>query len=489
MSASTGLGSKAFGMVIGGAQVRSAQRLFDVLNPFDGKVFAQAPEGGREELDAAVKAAREALPAWAARSWEDRQQALRQCAGVLIKNKDSLAQLLTLEQGKGLPQAMAEVKGSYAWLDLAARSPCPNSVLREDDKVRIEKHYRPIGVVGAIVAWNFPLLLIHFKIAQALLAGCTVILKPSEHTPLCALEVARLYNEVLPPGVLNVICSSDKDLGRHLVEHPGVDKISFTGSTATGKHVLSGAAKTLKRVTVELGGNDPAIVMPDVDPAKVAPYLFRGALGNSGQVCMAIKRIFCHESIYDELCAELANVAAGTKFGNGMDKDVVYGPVNNQMQYDKVRELLADAVEQGAEVLCGGIPPASKPGQGFLFPPVVLKNVKEGVRIVDEEQFGPVVPVIPYKTTEEAIQRANATTYGLGASVWSGDVDTAADVAAKLVAGTTWVNDHGNIIDGAPFGGAKESGIGHEGGEEGLLAFMQLQVVKVKKGQAKFSRL
>jgi len=479
----------SLGLSIGGRQVRVAGKLFDVINPFDGQVIAQAPKAEAPDLDAAVQAAKGAFPAWSVYSWEQRQALLRECANLLVKNKDELAKVLTLEQGKGLPQSMGEVLGANKWMQLAAARPCPNKVAKEDDKMLVKKVYKPIGVVGCITAWNFPLILIFFKISQALLAGCTIVLKPSEHTPLVTLMVGQLFNTVLPPGVLNVLSSDDKNLGREMVEHPGIDKISFTGSTATGKHILASAAKTLKRVTVELGGNDAAVVLPDCDPTMVAPYIFRGAFSNSGQVCMAIKRIYCHESIYDKFCDALGKEAAKAKFGNGVEKGVLYGPINNAMQYAKVRELLVDAVEHGAEIVQGKVPPALDEQKGFLFPPVILKGVSEGTKIVDEEQFGPVVPVMSFKTTEEAITRANASNYGLGASVWTTDENLASEVASQLQAGTVWTNDHGNIVDDFPFGGAKESGLGHEGGEEGLLAFMQLHVIKVKKGKTKFAKL
>jgi acyl-CoA reductase-like NAD-dependent aldehyde dehydrogenase len=472
-------------MTVGGRQVsRGSLGSFAVRCPATGDVVALAPNGGAAELDAAVAAARAAFPAWSARPWAERQAALRQCAAALSAEKGALAALLTAEQGKGQPQALGEVLGSAAWLQLAASHGSPDRVLRDELKDKVELTYKPLGVAGCITAWNFPVILLHFKVAQALLSGCTVVIKPSEYTPLTALELGRIYSSVLPPGVLNVVCSEDKALGRLMVEHAGIDKISFTGSTETGRRVMAQCGQQLKRCTVELGGNDAAVVLGDVDPKQVAPYLFRAAFGNSGQVCMAVKRILAHESIAQPLAEALAEEARKphNRFGNGADKGVVYGPVQNGMQYQKVRELLVDAVQRGATMLCGSVPPPLGESKGFLFHPVVLTGATEGWRIVDEEQFGPVVPVMPFATNDEAVRRANATPYGLGASVWTNDLATGRSLAAQIDAGTVWVNDHGNIIDDVPFGGAKTSGIGHEGGEQGLLAFMQLHVLKTKKG-------
>jgi len=478
---SSSASSSSYSMWIGGRSIRSASRLFDVLNPFDGSVVAQAPSCTRAELDEAVSSARKAFPQWRTTSWEGRQKTLKKMAQALIKNKDELARTLTLEQGKGLPQSEAEILGSAAWLNFAASHGDPSKIMRDTPKDRVVQKYEPIGVVGAIVAWNFPVILIHFKIAQALLAGCTVVLKSSEHTPLSALQVGRIYNEILPAGVFNVITSENPEMGRWLVEHPEIDKVSFTGSTATGKKIVKGASESLKRVTLELGGNDAGVVLDDVDPVKVAPYLFRGAFMNSGQVCLAIKRLYVHENIYEDVVKELAKQAQNAPFGDGTKKGIVFGPVNNAMQYEKVRSLLVDALEHGAEIAAGEVPPPLSETKGFMFKPTILKNVKEGMRVVDEEQFGPILPVLKFMTIDEAVERANRSQYGLGASVWAKDIDKAEEVASKLEAGTTWVNAHGDIVDDVPFGGAKMSGIGHEGGKEGLLAFMQMKIVKTKK--------
>jgi len=468
-------------MIIGGRQV-AGSKAFDVINPFDESVVGQAPSCSREELDEAVKEARKAFPAWSSKTFEERKEYLGKMSQVLADNADSLIELLVKEQGKGLPQAKGELLGSQGWLKAAMRLDNPNKLHAEDEKKKIHKVYRPLGVVGCITAWNFPLSLIHFKISSALLSGCTVIVKPSEHTPLASLEAIRLFNEVLPPGVLSIVTSEKGELGAWMVEHPGIDKISFTGSTPTGKKIMETAAKTLKRVTLELGGNDPAIVLKDVDPKKAAKGLFGAAFGNSGQICIAAKRVYVDEAIYEDTLQALAEIAKNAPFGNGLEKDVVFGPLNNAMQYDKVRELLIDALDNGAEMVCGEVPPArGGSSKGFMIKPVVLRNVKEGMRIVDEEQFGPVLPVMSYKTIEEAVDRANDSEYGLGASVWTKDLDRGEEIANQLHAGTVWVNTHSEIDGSIAFGGAKCSGVGFEGGDEGLLAFMQLHVIRTKR--------
>mmetsp|Transcript_19173 Transcript_19173/g.37622 ORF Transcript_19173/g.37622 Transcript_19173/m.37622 type:complete len:481 (+) Transcript_19173:211-1653(+) len=476
-------GAGQFAMYIDGKPAQGSQEPFNVINPYDGSVVAKAPTCGKEDLDRAVSSARKAFKSWSTLGFDERKKYLAKMGDVLAKNKDYLVELLVQEQGKGRIQAEGEVLASQGWIQNALDTKNPNN-LQGDGDLKVQKTYRPLGVVGCITAWNFPIALVHFKVSFGLLAGCTLILKPSENTPLCTLELARLYNEVLPPGVLSVVTSEKKELGEWLVNHPGIDKISFTGSTATGKRILENAARSLKRVTLELGGNDPAIVLKDADPKQVAAGIFQAAFYNSGQVCIAIKRCFVHESIYDAVLQALVEQAKNAPFGNGLDKNIIYGPINNAMQYDRVRELLIDALDNGAKMHCGEVPPKREDTKGYMIKPAVLSNVKEGVRIVDEEQFGPVLPVMPYKTVEEAIERANNTEYGLGASVWTSNAEAGEEVASQLNAGTVWVNTHGEIDGTVAFGGAKCSGMGHEGGPEGLTAFMQLHVIKTRRAAA-----
>jgi acyl-CoA reductase-like NAD-dependent aldehyde dehydrogenase len=320
-------------------------------------------------------------------------------------------------------------------------------------------------------------MLAAWKIAPALLAGNTIVLKPSPFTPLSTLKLGEIIRDALPPGVVNIVSGNDQ-LGAWITGHPAVRKISFTGSVATGKKVAAAVAPDLKRVTLELGGNDAAIVLDDASPKKVAEKLFWGAFTNSGQVCSAIKRLYVHESIYQPVLDELAAVAKSVKVGDGMQQDTQLGPLNNKMQFDRVNELLEDAKKHGARCVTGGAAPG---GGGYFIAPTLVTGIAEGTRLVDEEQFGPALPVLPYRDVEDAVQRANRTMYGLSGSVWSSNPERAAELAGQLDCGTAWVNQHLAIVPNAPFGGAKWSGIGVENGPWGLLGFTELQTVNISK--------
>ncbi|MEV4257116.1 aldehyde dehydrogenase family protein, partial [Spirillospora sp. NPDC049652] len=332
---------------------------------------------------------------------------------------------------------------------------------------------RPLGVVAAITPWNFPLLLAAWKLGPALLAGNTVVLKPSPYTPLSSLLLGEALRDVLPPGVLNVVSGGD-ELGAWMTAHPVPRKISFTGSVTTGKRVAASAAPDLKRVTLELGGNDPAILLDDVDPAAVAAKLFGAAFTNNGQVCSAVKRVYAPEAIYDDVVEALAARAREAKVGDGAAEGVEYGPINNRPQYERVSELVADAIAGGAKAAAGGRP-MDRPG--YFFEPTILAGAEDGTRIVDEEQFGPALPVIAYRDLDEAVARANGTHFGLSGSVWGGDADRAAEVAGRLECGTSWVNTHLALAPHQPFGGFKWSGVGVENGPWGLSGFTELQVI------------
>ena len=450
---------------------------FGVINPATGQVFAQAPECSRAQLDAAMDAAARAQKPWA-RDEARRRKALLDCGAAIQARVGELAPILTQEQGKPLAKAMEELIGGAVWFQYTASLQIPVEVLQDDASVRIEVRRRPYGVVGAITPWNFPVLLGIWKIAPALLAGNSIVLKPSPFTPLSTLKLGEILRDALPAGVLNIVSGSDA-LGAWITSHPAVRKISFTGSVATGKKVAAAAAPDLKRVTLELGGNDAAIVLDDVDPAKVAEKLFWGAFSNSGQICSAIKRLYVPEKLEAPIVDALAAIARSVKVGDGLQADVQLGPLNNKMQFDRVNELVADAKAAGGRCVTGGAP---LPGAGYFIPPTLVTGLKEGVRLVDEEQFGPALPVVTYKNVDDAIERANATMYGLSGSVWSANPDRAAEVAGQLECGTAWVNQHLAIMPNTPFGGAKWSGIGVENGPWGLLGFTELQTVNIAKG-------
>jgi acyl-CoA reductase-like NAD-dependent aldehyde dehydrogenase len=466
----------AYTMTIDGKAVTGASE-FEVINPANGSAFARAPECSREQLDGAMEAAARAFRAWS-RDEAKRRQVLIDCGDALQARIGELAPLLTQEQGKPLKNANEELFGGAFWFKYTASLQIPVEVIQDDASARVEVRRRPFGVVGAITPWNFPVMLAIWKIAPALLAGNTIVLKPSPYTPLSTLRLGEILRDAVPAGVLNVV-SGGNELGAWISAHPAVRKVSFTGSVATGKKVAIAAAPDLKRLTLELGGNDPAIVLRDADPAKVAEKLFWGAFTNCGQVCSAVKRIYVHEDLYEDLAGRLAALAAGVRVGDGMDPASQLGPLNNRMQFERVSELVADALGHGARALAGGSPVG---GPGYFYRPTILTEVSDGARIVDEEQFGPAVPLVRYRDVEDAIERANATHFGLSGSVWGSDPARAAEVAGRLECGTSWVNTHLAILPNAPFGGAKWSGIGVENGPWGLLGFTELQTVHVAKG-------
>jgi acyl-CoA reductase-like NAD-dependent aldehyde dehydrogenase len=458
-------------MTIGGDAAITSDR-FGVINPASGEVCAEAPECSRAELDLAMDAAAKAYVDWRGDE-QRRRELLGQVSDLLFASVEELAPILTSEQGKSLGDAKIEVLGAAIWFRYFADLELPREVIQDDDAAFAEVIRRPLGVVAAITPWNFPLILASWKIAPALLAGNTMVLKPSPYTPLTTLRLGELLRDVLPAGVFNVVSGGD-ELGAWMTSHPVPRKISFTGSVATGKLVASSAAPDLKRVTLELGGNDPAIVLDDVEPSDIADKLFWGAFSNNGQICSAIKRVYVPEARYAEYVDALAECARGVVVGDGMEEGTQLGPINNKPQFDRVTELVGDALAGGARAVTGG-KPMDRPG--YFFEPTILADISDGARIVDEEQFGPALPIIGYRDLADAVERANATHFGLSGSVWTSDADRGAEVAGQLECGTAWVNAHLALAPHQPFGGAKWSGIGVENGPWGLLGFTELQVL------------
>ena len=459
-----------YSMTIDGHGAMSSESV-DVLNPATEACIARVPDASLAQLNEAIAAARRAFTVWRARPHDERQRALNAMADIVQAHTDDFMRLLTREQGKPHADAKAEVGRCVHWLREYAKRTLP--IARHDDGEGhvFETRYVPIGVVAAIAPWNFPMTLAIWKIAPALLAGNTVVLKPSPFTPLTSLKMGELFRDVLPPGVLNVVSGSDR-LGPWLTEHPDVDKIGFTGSTATGRRVMQSAASRLKRITLELGGNDAAIVLPDVNIADTARALFWGAFRNSSQYCLATKRMYVHESIYEAFSHELVAYARTVEMGNGADPGVRLGPIQNRMQYERVKELIADAHRTGVKFLLGGDVPE---GKGYFIPVCILDNPSDDARSVVEEAFGPVLPLLKYRDIDEAVHRANDSDYGLGASVWSRDQRAACDVASRLEAGMVWVNHIHVMSPNAPFGGQKQSGIGVENAMDGLLEYTNVQ--------------
>jgi acyl-CoA reductase-like NAD-dependent aldehyde dehydrogenase len=463
-----------FRLLINGKLVDGTGTL-DVINPATGRVLTTAPRADRAQLDQAVAAAKAAFPAWSATPLQQRAALLVKLAEALEAEQDQFARLLTEEQGKPLPQALWEIAFSIAVLRYFATLDLPLEVLKEDGTQKVVRQHRPLGVVAAITPWNLPLLLLMIKVAPALLAGNTVVAKPAPTTPLTTLRFGELCARLLPPGVVNVI-TDQNDLGAALTSHADVAKVAFTGSTATGKKVMASAAGTLKRLTLELGGNDAAIVL-DADPKEVAPKIYAAATVMSGQGCIAIKRLYVHESLYDAVCDELGRQARATVVGDGLEPGTQMGPLQNRAQFDKVKGLLEDARRNGTIVAGGGV----LEREGYFVQPTIVRDIPDSARLVREEQFGPVLPVLRYSDIDEVIRRVNDTEFGLGGSVWSSDRERAFRVATQVNAGMVWVNKHLDAGLDTPFAGAKQSGFGVELGREGLEEFTQATIINVAK--------
>lgn len=463
-------------MLIDGALVDSDGRL-DVVNPATGDVFATAPDCAEAQLDAAVAAGRRAFKGWRSTPTVERRACLHKAADILTENAEQLSRLFTREQGRPTEAAKSEIDVAAAWLHAYAEMTPPVDVIDKGDGQRVETHYVPLGVVCAISPWNFPVNLSFWKIAPALAAGNTIVLKPSPYTPLCMLKIGELLKDVFPAGVLNIITGGD-ELGPKMTAHPGFAKISFTGSTATGKRVMESAAKDLKRLTLELGGNDAAIVLPDVDLDDVAQKIFFGAFFNSAQICIATKRLYVHESIYDGLRDRLAAIAQAVKLGDGSEQGTVLGPLQNRRQYDRVTSLIEDAKAEGLTLIEG---PAGPAGGGYFIPVTIVDNPPEQSAVVQEEAFGPVLPMMKFSTVDEVIDRANASEYGLAGAVWSKDVDQAVAIARQLETGTVWINQNLVLRPDTPFAGHKQSGFGIENGLEGMLEYMAPQSLYIPK--------
>lgn len=447
-----------------------------INDPATGEEVGRAPVHTTDDLDAAVSAARAAQPAWGALSHAERSGYLNQAADAVEANAEALAELLSREQGKPLngPNARFEVGACSAWLRATAAFELEPDVVVDDGASHAAIHYRPLGVVGAIGPWNWPMMISIWQIAPSLRMGNTVVLKPSEYTPLSVLALGAVLNDVLPAGLLHVV-SGGRDVGEALSAHPGIDKIMFTGSTATGKAIIRSSADTVKRLTLELGGNDAGIVLDDVDPQAIAEDLFWGAFINTGQTCAALKRLYVPDALYDQVCDALVEMAAKMPMGNGLDEANVLGPLQNQAQYDIVAQLVEAARSSGARVLTGGNPDASAPG--YFYPTTLVADIDNDNPLVAQEQFGPALPIIRYTDLEDAIAMANGLDVGLGASVWSADPARAREVAARIEAGTVWINKHGAVDPRIPFGGAKQSGYGLEFGVAGLKALGTPQVI------------
>jgi acyl-CoA reductase-like NAD-dependent aldehyde dehydrogenase len=463
-----------FSMTIGGRKV-AGQESFAIINPATGELVGQAPNASAADLDDAVSAAKAAYRSWSGLPDTQRQAACAALAGKLAEHAEEIARLITLEQGKPLGGmgSRFEMGGAQAWAGYTSGLSLPVTVLQDDNSGRVELHRKSIGVVASITPWNWPVMIAIWHILPALRAGNTVVVKPSPFTPLSTLRTVEILNTILPPGVLNVVTSDDKlaNIGAAMAAHPDIRKIVFTGSCATGEKVMQTAARTMKRLTLEMGGNDAGIVLADSDPAAIAEGLFWGAFINNGQTCAAMKRLYVHDSIHDAVCDALVAYARKVPMGNGLDEASVLGPINNKMQFDKVSRLVADGARQG-RVLLGGAA-----DEGLFFPVTLIADLPADAPLIVEEQFGPALPIIRFTDVDEAIAAANDSENGLGGSVWSKDVEKAKAIALQMECGSVWINKHGAIQPNAPFGGVKRSGLGVEFGQEGLYENTEIQVI------------
>lgn len=467
-----------YDLIIAGRPVATAQT-FDVLNPADGSVVAACPAATADDVDAAVSAARSAFPSWSALADAERSRQLRAIADSIEKHHRELSELVTREQGKTQsgPGANLEVGGAATWTRVTAGLSLPEETIQDDAAAKILVRRKPVGVVGSITPWNWPLMIAVWHIMPALKAGCTVVIKPSPFTPLSTLRLVSLMNEVLPPGVINVV-TGGADIGSRMAEHPDIDKIVFTGSIDTGKKIMGAAATTLRRVTLELGGNDAGIVLPGTHIAPLLEKLFWGCFINAGQTCSALKRLYVHEDQYEEIVALFADYVSKIRVGNGLDPANLIGPLSNGLQRDKIASMVEEARSLGARIVTGGVKPSTP---GFFYPLTVIAEATDEMRVVREEQFGPVIPILSYGNVEGAIRRANSLAVGLGGSVWGDDIEVATSYAARLECGTAWVNQHGTLHPLAPFGGVKSSGIGVEFNVDGLKEYTVIQVLNVAR--------
>lgn len=463
-------------ILIDGKLQQGKGKVIEVINPATEQVIERLSSATPGQLDEAVAAASKSFIQWRQTTLQERQQLLSRLVARIKEEADGLAELLVAEQGKPLQGAnleltLAEMFGSYF-----AESAPANEILVDDEVQKVAVMRKPLGVVAAIMPWNYPFVQALYKLMPALLMGNTIILKPSPMTPLTTLKLGELANEVFPAGVVNVLVD-DNSLGPLITSHPGIARVSFTGSTATGRKIMASGASTRKRLTLELGGNDAAIVLDDADPGEVAPGIFATAFLNSGQVCAALKRLYVHSSIYDEVCEEVARLARSAVVGDGMDPRTEYGPVQNLAQYKKVCSYIEDATAHGTIIAGGKLPE----GPGYFVPLTVVRDIEDGSAVVDEEPFGPILPIIRYSNLDDVVDRANASEYGLGGSVWSSDVERAWAVAERLECGSVWVNQHAAFAPSIPFPAAKQSGIGVEWGIEGIQEYTRLQVVNAAK--------
>lgn len=460
-----------FKMLINGNLV-SGENTVEILNPSTESILASAPAASAGQVREAVEAAASAFISWGETPLSQRAQALENIATLVETNSDELTRLLCQETGMPIMFAGYEISGLVNIFRYFSGLSLPTKTI-EESTTRVARLVRkPLGVVAAILPWNFPFGQLAAKAAPALLAGNTLVIKPAGTTPLATLRLGEIIASAVPPGVVNII-SDNNDMGVVLTAHPKVRKVSFTGSTSIGKRIMAGAAEDLKRVTLELGGNDAAIVLEDADAEKIAESLFMSAFYHSGQICCGIKRLYVHDKLYDAVAQRLADLAVRASVGDSESNETVFGPLQNKAQYERVLAYL-DIAQRDGVIMAGGHALERK---GYFIPPTIVRDIDEASPLVQEEQFGPILPILRFNDDEDVLRRANSSPYGLGGSVWSSDVNRARALASRLEVGNAWVNKHADTSPSIVFCGAKSSGLGVEMGEEGLFEFTQVQVI------------
>ncbi|WP_338754810.1 NAD-dependent succinate-semialdehyde dehydrogenase [Bacillus sp. FJAT-52991] len=467
-------------MYINGEWIDNDKKI-EVVNPAINEVIATVPEGGREEAEQAATAAYEAFKTWSKLTAAERAHYLNEWYRLIDENKEEIGKIMTEEQGKPLPEAIGEVgyaNSFISWYAEEGKRIYGETIPASHPRKRLFVQKEPVGVMAAITPWNFPAAMITRKVAPALAAGCTAVIKPAEQTPLTAIRLVELAEEAgIPKGVINLVTGDPKAIGEAWMKDGRVRKISFTGSTEVGKLLMRGAADTMKKVSFELGGHAPFIVTANANIEKAAQHLIASKFRNAGQTCVCANRVYVHESIEAEFAEAFKQEVAKLKMGNGLDEGITVGPLIDEQAVAKVVSQLEDAKQKGAKIIAGGN--KGEGLKGYFVEPTVIMNVTDDMLCMNEETFGPLAPVTTYQTTEEVVERANNSPYGLAAYVFSENITEAIDIAEGLEYGIIGLNDGLPSVAQAPFGGYKESGLGREGGHYGIEEYLEVKYISL----------